>query len=835
MPAAQASPAPPAPAPATPRLPKVPARAAPPESAPRLPPARARATPNAMTSPLSSLAFAPTLSPVAPSGTLTVPSASTSAAAMAIAFVAPAPKHPRLYTKPTKTTAVDASAPFDEPEWDEEEEMITASTTVATHDYRTLLKLKPDHPLRPLWVLPNKRIFLEASSPFYKEAYDFLIAIAVPVSRPAHIHTYDLKMSSLQAAVSIGLETESIVRFLRRFSKTDLSEEVVAYIRKCTKIFGKVKLVLKKNAFFIESSSAEILQEVLKNDVISRARVHRDGGFTTEQAQEGIQFGKPKDAAEEDKQKETQMLDDDSPLDVVDPNKVTMQELLSFEISSNMVNQVREQCQKMEMPLLEEYDFRNDSQIPTLPIALKPTTSLRPYQEKSLSKMFGNGRARSGIIVLPCGAGKTLVGVTAATTVRKSTVVVCNSATAVDQWVHQFRLWADIDPKLISKFTSEHKEALNPNACILITTYSMLSHSGAFSDKGAAIMSQMTKRDWGLLILDEVHVTPAEAFQKVLQVARAHCKLGLTATLVREDNKIKTLDWLIGPKLYEANWLDLMRAGHIANAKCCEVWCQMTSEFYREYLNATSVEKKKMLWILNPNKIMATDILIKKHIAQGDQIMVFSDSVFGLQVYAQLFGRPMIYGDTKPAERRVFFQQFQEKKEQCIFLSKVGDIAIDLPSANVIIQISSHGGSRRQEAQRLGRILRAKENKDGGYNAFFYSLVSRDTQEAYYSTKRQQFLVDQGFSFSIITDIFADYVKSSPDHKLTDLKYSKHSAQLDMLAKVLSCSEVPERGLLDASLSSHDQQAKKNRGHWEHCTGRRRRDARNIFGSLGWW
>ncbi|KAL2517158.1 DNA repair helicase XPB1 [Abeliophyllum distichum] len=256
--------------------------------------------------------------------------------------------------------------------------------------------------------------------------------------------------------------------------------------------------------------------------------------------------------------------------------------------------------------------------------------------------------------------------------------------------------------------------------------------------------------------MDEVHVVPAHMFRKVISLTKSHCKLGLTATLVREDERITDLNFLIGPKLYEANWLDLVKGGFIANVQCAEVWCPMTKEFFAEYLKKENSKKKQALYVMNPNKFRACEFLIQFHEQQrGDKIIVFADNLFAITQYATKLRKPMIYGATSHPERTKILEAFKTSPDiNTIFLSKVGDNSIDIPEANVIIQISSHAGSRRQEAQRLGRILRAKGKPQdriaGGkeeYNAFFYSLVSTDTHEMYYSTKRQQFLVDQGYSF----------------------------------------------------------------------------------------
>jgi DNA excision repair protein ERCC-3 len=279
--------------------------------------------------------------------------------------------------------------------------------------------------------------------------------------------------------------------------------------------------------------------------------------------------------------------------------------------------------------------------------------------------------------------------------------------------------------------------------------------------------------------LDEVHVVPAMMFRKVISLVTHHCKLGLTATLVREDDKIEDLNFLIGPKLYEADWQDLSAQGHIAKVECSEVWCNMTGEFYREYLTQSS-RKRRLLAIMNPTKFQVCEYLIKKHEAKGDKIIVFSDSVAALKAYALKLGKPFIYGPTGQTERMRILKQFQTNPLiNTIFLSKVGDTSIDLPEATCLIQISSHFGSRRQEAQRLGRILRAKRRNDPDFKVFFYSLVSLDTDEMFYSSKRQQFLVDQGYTFNIITET----VRSE------DRVYKTKTQQKELLASVLLATE----------------------------------------------
>ena len=459
---------------------------------------------------------------------------------------------------------------------------------------------------------------------------------------------------------------------------------------------------------------------------------------------------------------------------------------------------------------MEEYDFRNDLVNPNVPqMDLKPHTRIRRYQERSLAKMFGNGRARSGIIVLPCGAGKTLTGVTAAQTIKKSVVCLATNAVSVLQWKFQFQLWTSIPDEHIAVFTSDRKDKIHPDACVLVTTYTMISYSGKRSAESQEIMDIITGREWGLLLMDEVHVVPAKMFRRVVGSVKAHCRLGLTATLVREDDLISDLNFLIGPKLYEANWMDLTAQGYLANVQCVEIWCPMTGPFMKEYLLSANARLKQILYVMNPSKLRATEYLVRFHEARGDKIIVFSDLVYSLKLYANMLKKPLIYGETPERERQVILGTFRATDAiRTICISKVGDTSIDLPEANVIIQVSSHFGSRRQEAQRLGRILRPKKftQQDGSnrssFNAFFYTLVSTDTQEMFYSAKRQQYLIDQGYTFKIVTNLCEKANAIAEEEGYT---YATPEQDNELLVTLLS-SDVD----LDKEQRSEDTAIRKN-------------------------
>uniref|UniRef100_A0A7S2S5M8 DNA 3'-5' helicase n=1 Tax=Mucochytrium quahogii TaxID=96639 RepID=A0A7S2S5M8_9STRA len=693
-------------------------------------------------------------------------------------------------------------------------------------DFRNL-KLKIGHESRPLWVCPTGQIYLETFNKYFAMATDFLVAISEPESRPELIHHYKLTPYSLYAAVSVNLDTETILNTLERLSKIPVPKEVKEFINRCTASHGKAKLVLKRNRLFVESPYPDVLKQLLKirgireaqdrsidskMRTMKEARLKRENGTTENENNfteakaitedksahatdfEGLgeldlmekrvenvdEVVEDEDPAEEEKAKAQHQV---IKVEGSDKKKILKRGLatvkqenaqrkkrpdtvVSFEIRSEFIEQVKESSMKADYPLMEEYDFRKDDINPDLPINLRPQTKVRPYQEKSLAKMFGNGRARSGIIVLPCGAGKTLTGITAACTIKKSCIIFCINSVGVEQWIRSIKMFTNLGDEYIRRFTSGSKDDLHPSgATCLVTTYNMMSYSKGRSEDGERVMEQVKNTEWGLIVMDEVHVVPAKMFRMALRHVKSHCKLGLTATLVREDNLIDDLNFLIGPKLYEANWLKLTDEGFLAKVLCAEVWCPMTRDFFKKYLNPqTDGKLKQLLYVMNPNKFAICKMLMKYHVeTKKDKVLIFSDNIPAIKRYSYLLGVHNMYGSTKQYEREHILRRFRGGKDlpegeteiNVLIISQVGDVGIDLPQANVIIQISSHFGSRRQEAQRLGRILRPKsgESFNVGWNAFFYSLISMDTSEMYFSHKRQKYLVDQGYTFKVIRNI----------------------------------------------------------------------------------
>lgn len=620
---------------------------------------------------------------------------------------------------------------------------------------------------RPAIVFPDGHIFLETFSPFYSKTVDFIIAIAEPCSRPKYMQEYQISPYSLFAAVSIGLTGDKIVHVLSLISKTALTDTFKEHIINCCQAVGKLKLVLKEQKYYIESIEEKLISELIKERFFAEKIVSPPSGVMThpkypkimivdEKEADTIISGVGQAAYYGSVQRLTEGFDESF--------EVEKPKIYRFELKPETVRDVRKHAVDNNLFLSDEYDFMNDKSLKNLNIRLRTETNIRPYQEKALSKMFSGGRAKSGIIVLPCGAGKTLVGITAVATINKPAVVVCNSVEPVKQWANQFNLWTNVPGGVVVVLTSENKQALPDKPCILVTTYGMLTSSARRSAESQKVIDQITGRDWGILVMDEVQEAAAEKFRNVTDMVKAHTRLGLTATMVREDGKIDDLKYLVGPKLYEANWIELSESGYLARVKCFEILVTMSQEFYKKYLTLDKDPiKRRVLAASNPNKIDVLESLLQYHEARGDKILVFCDYLQIIEKLARRLDRPHLHGGISNNERTKLFNKFKTtKKVNTIILSKIGDKAIDLPSANVLIQLCSHFGARMQESQRLGRVLRPKPGRTDEYNAFFYTLVSQDTEEIYYSAKRQQFLVDQGYSYEPVVNAMERWPNSAP-------------------------------------------------------------------------
>ncbi|KAF7720890.1 hypothetical protein EC973_005870 [Apophysomyces ossiformis] len=435
---------------------------------------------------------------------------------------------------------------------------------------------------------------------------------------------------------------------------------------------------------------------------------------------------------------------------------------------------------------LPDYKFEADNQIAQLKFALRPEIEVRPYQNEALDAIVDRSgdtpQARSGIIVLPCGAGKSLTSILVACALQKPVLVVCSTIIAAEQFSKEFLRFTDLMASRTGMFAGSKKWPYNGPSGVLFTTYTMLVDSKNRTADSKRMSQFIDKTEWGLIILDEVHCVPANNFSKAISKIKARVRLGLTATMLREDEKIGDLETLVGPTLYHAKWKELADRGYIAKVICTQVEMDMPlpiREAYESIQSGTSGgvlghahHMKSLLAILNPKKVQLCQRLVQYHEARGDKVLVYCDHIDALKLYAKAIDRPFIYGGTPTDEARQLLERFQidvqkveegakwsevaayrakkAKQINTILLSRIGDTSLDLPAATVLIQVSSHFGSRRQEAQRLGRVLRAKKRNEKGFYSRFYTLVTVNTHEVSFSEKRRQFLEeDCGYGYQI--------------------------------------------------------------------------------------
>lgn len=364
---------------------------------------------------------------------------------------------------------------------------------------------------------------------------------------------------------------------------------------------------------------------------------------------------------------------------------------------------------------------------------------LRPYQREGVQAFVGgDGRyGGDGVILLPCGAGKTIVGIGCMSELQSETLILTSNMTSVKQWRQELLAKTTIKQEQIGEYTADQKE-IRP---VTITTYQMMTYRRA-EETEPSHMRLFHERDWGLIIYDEVHLLPAPIFRMTADL-QATRRLGLTATLVREDGCERDVFSLIGAKRYELPWRQLEEQGYIASVTCTEMRVAMTEEVMERYRRSPLREKARIAGE-NPAKIDAARQIIERH--AGVPTLVIGQYLDQLEQLAEALDAPLLTGKTKQEERDQLYGRFKRGEIQVLVVSKVANFAVDLPDATLAIQVSGSYGSRQEEAQRLGRLLRPKTD---GRGAYFYTLVSDDTNEMEYALRRQLFLIEQGYSYMI--------------------------------------------------------------------------------------
>lgn len=557
-------------------------------------------------------------------------------------------------------------------------------------------------PTNPLIVQGDRSVLLEVDNPKYAQAREALAPFAELEKSPEHIHTYRLTPLSLWNAAAAGLKAESMVDVLKTFSKFPLPATISTDIHELVGRYGRVRI---RRSEEIDPKSNSYMLLMVCEDVNLLEELSRQP--------------KLKEFLKEKVNKKSYLVEP-SFRGVLKQALITIgypaEDLAGYTEGADQEINLRKIC-KSGIPF-----------------------NVRDYQSEACEVFHAGGDVRggSGVIVLPCGAGKTIVGIVAMSMLKKNTLVLTTGITAVKQWHREISDKTDIPDELIAEYTGESKSI----APITIATYQILTYRPEKSDEFPHF-KLFDSQDWGLIVYDEVHLLPAPVFRVTAQI-QARRRLGLTATLVREDGRESDVFSLIGPKKYDVPWRELETKGWIAEASCTEVRVGLVESDRMDY----AVAEWRNKYRLASENVAKEDVVsaILNNYSQS-RVLIIGQYLSQLRQLRDRFDIPLITGQTPNSEREELYTKFRTGEIKRLILSKVGNFALDLPDANVLIQVSGTFGSRQEEAQRLGRILRPKPS---GEVAYFYTLVTRDTREQDFAHHRQMFLTEQGYSYSVM-------------------------------------------------------------------------------------
>ena len=535
----------------------------------------------------------------------------------------------------------------------------------------------------PLIVQSDKTLLLEVDHPLAADARAAIAPFAELERSPEHVHTYRLTPLGLWNARAAGHDAEQVVDALVRYSRYAVPHALLVDVADTMDRYGRLQLV-KSPAYGLALVSRDraVLEEVVRQKKIAPMLGDR--------------------------------IDEDTIL--VHPSER---------------GRLKQALLKVGWPAEDLAGYVDGE---AHPIALREDGwSLRPYQVEAVQGFWAGG---SGVVVLPCGAGKTLVGAAAMAEAQATTLILVTNTVAGRQWKRELIARTSLTEEEIGEYSGERKE-IRP---VTIATYQVMTtrRKGEYRH-----LELFDTRDWGLIVYDEVHLLPAPIFRLTADL-QSRRRLGLTATLVREDGREGDVFSLIGPKRYDAPWKDIESQGYIAPADCTEVRVTLTDAERMEYATAEPEDRYKV-GATARTKLPVVRALVDRH--RGDQVLVIGAYLDQLDTLGEELDAPIIQGSTTTRERERLYDAFRAGEVNTLVVSKVANFSIDLPEASVAIQVSGTFGSRQEEAQRLGRVLRPKA--DGG-TAHFYTVVARDTLDQEYAAHRQRFLAEQGYAYTIV-------------------------------------------------------------------------------------
>ncbi|MFD2756986.1 DNA repair helicase XPB [Gulosibacter faecalis] len=534
----------------------------------------------------------------------------------------------------------------------------------------------------PLIVQSDRTVLLEVAHPDADAARHELGVFAELERAPEHIHTYRITRLGLWNARAAGHDAEEMLGTLERYAKFPVPDAVAIDLRETVNRYGRLVVDRDDEGLVLRASDEAVLRQVASNKKIAPMLRGSAGS--------GV-----------------------------------------MRVEDWARGELKQQLVKLGWPAEDLAGYT-----PGTPHEIDLTSdgwSLREYQQDAVDHFFTGG---SGVVVLPCGAGKTIVGAGAMSAAGTNTLILVTNTVSARQWRAELLRRTSLTEDEIGEYSGEVKE-VKP---VTIATYQILTarRKGEY-----AHLSLLNALDWGLIIYDEVHLLPAPVFKLTAEL-QARRRLGLTATLVREDGREGDVFSLIGPKRFDAPWKEIEAQGYISPAECFEVRVDLPYEARMEYAGASDEDRYRIAASAEVKHDVARR-LVAKH--AGERILIIGQYLDQLDAIATELGAPKVTGQTPVAEREELFEAFRTGDEPILVVSKVANFSVDLPDASVAIQISGSYGSRQEEAQRLGRLLRPSSS---GVTASFYTVVSRDTVDQDFAQNRQRFLAEQGYSYSIL-------------------------------------------------------------------------------------
>jgi DNA excision repair protein ERCC-3 len=549
---------------------------------------------------------------------------------------------------------------------------------------------------KPLIVQSDHSLLLEVDHPRADEAREAILPFAELLKSPEHVHTYRVSSLSLWNASASGLDAEEVLERLEAFSRYPLPPNLVVEVRTQMDRYGLVELLPgAKGEIQIVTGSEDSARDVFLNPDVQPFLL--DEGGNGDPRRRRVRAG------------------DRGELKIALTSiGYPARDLVGFEEGEALAFELAEH-------MSDGREF-----------------GLRTYQKAAVEAFWQNGSPEGGqgLVVLPCGAGKTVVGIGAMARSGTRALILVTNTVAAKQWVREILDKTSLTADEVGEYDGSAKE-IRP---VTVATYQILIYRRK-KDGGFPHMEIFRRENWGLIIYDEVHVLPAPIFRATSEI-QSRRRLGLTATFVREDGRETDVFSLIGPKRYELPWRDLESKGWIAEAHCWEVRVPFPEELRATYA-ASDKRRKYRVAAENPLKEEVVQRILELH--PEDHILVIGGYLAQLRALAALLGAPLITGQVPSAERERLYDAFRRGDVRILVVSKVANFAVDLPEANVAIQVSGTFGSRQEEAQRLGRILRPKQA-----DTRFYSLVTSKTSEQDFALKRQLFLTEQGYHYNVI-------------------------------------------------------------------------------------